>query len=152
MATAVRARTAAPRVAPVNVRSRRTLQVVVQSPVTEAMKELARTFVRENTLCNAAKNKADKAKKALNAAMEQAGVLVFEVDVDGKTADCEIKSGTRNFVDVEVLRGLLDEKTFLRVVSATQGAVEEHLGTNILMKCLKEETTAPALKISVRKG
>lgn len=134
------------------VRSRSRAPVaLVQSAATPAMITLAQVSFRENAKMNAAKREAEKAKKELNILMANAGVDKFDVDVDGAACEAVIEATVGNAVDVLKLRDLVSEEVFYRIIAATQSAVENEVGKNILMKCMVETTGEPSLKIRKKK-
>ena len=108
---------------------------------TASMKENARTFFTENQLSNKHKRAADKARKALLVEMADTKQEPFEftTTIDGKkqTLRCEIAAGTAVQVDVHKLRTLVDEKTFMAIVSASKTAIVDAVGTVIADQCTK---------------
>lgn len=57
----------------------------------------------------------------------------------------------KSYVDVAALKKLCpDEKLFLKVVTATQKSVTEHLGGLVLDKCLKREAIGDKFKLSYK--
>lgn len=108
---------------------------------TASMKENARTFFTENQLSNKHKRAADKARKALLVEMADAkqDPFSFTTTIDGKrqTLDVEIAAGTAVQVDVAKLRKLVDEKTFMSIISASKTAIVDAVGTVIADQCTK---------------
>lgn len=108
---------------------------------TSSMKENARTFFTENQLSNKHRRAADKARKALLVEMADAKQesFNFTTTIDGKkqTLDVEIAAGTAVQVDVVKLRTLVDEKTFMAIVSASKTAIVDAVGTVIADQCTK---------------
>lgn len=119
------------------------------------MLQLAQDSFLANREANAAKAKADKAKKELDRLMDQNGFkeLTLTVDVDGKPVVVEAvyEAGTENVVDVHKLAKKVDQATFMRIVSASQKDVADALGDNVKNQVLVTVEKDPSLKIRAKK-
>lgn len=108
-----------------------------QVEVDAQMLELARTFFTANKASNALNRQADAARKALHKQMLSNGVTTFRtaVEIDGAVAQIEAKidQPEAETISVEKLRTLVDDQTFMRIVSATKTAVTAHAGTNVMV-------------------
>jgi hypothetical protein len=118
---------------------------------TVEMIKLAQDERRANALKNKATRDEKEANEKLNKLMNEKGVksFSFTVELDGAFTNCtaQIAGGTKDVIDVALLRTLVDEPTFLKIVSATKGAIETHAGKNMVVKVTKTEATPEALKI-----
>lgn len=132
-------------------RSRAAAAVHPNPKVTLAMLTLAETTYIKNSAMNAAKRETDKAKKELNILMAQAEVDQFDTTIEGVPCEAVIEAAIGNAVDVGKLRKLVPEEVFMSIVSATQDAVKNIVGENILMKCLVETRGEPSLKVRKKK-
>lgn len=110
---------------------------------TQAHKALARTFYLENAVMNKAKSPAEKARKDLFKQLEAAGIEAFDFETTITEDDVtsypslkiseggklrlavEVATPEVESIDVELLRPLVDEATFLTIVSASKKALEE---------------------------
>ena len=107
---------------------------------------------------NARKNKASRdesnSKKKLHKAMLQSNVRRFEFDgeFEGSVTPAEaiITEDTVEVLDVEKLRALVDEETFMQVISATKTAVEKFCGEDIVMQASVPVTKPASLKVRKR--
>lgn len=104
--------------------------------MTAAHKQKARTFFLENAAMNAAKRKSEAERKALFAELERAGIAEFSfatTDSEGKKVRLEVKVETpaAESIDVAILRTLVDDATFMRIVSASKKAVQEEAGKSV---------------------
>ncbi|MCA1807452.1 MAG: hypothetical protein LC687_06370 [Actinobacteria bacterium] len=108
---------------------------------TASMKEAARTYFAENTVSNTHKRAADKARKQLLVEMADAKQepFTFTTTIDGKrhTLDVAVDQGAVLEVDVAKLKTLVDDKTFMAIISATKGAIVKQAGTVIADQCTK---------------
>ena len=122
---------------------------------TSVMEELAAQFHEQNVAANAAKRAADKAREALYVAMMAAGIESLQTmaasDKGTALIEAKIKATTRRVIDVEALQSLVGPETFLKIVSATQKSVVEHCGTDLAMRCSKEETGDENVSVTVVK-
>jgi hypothetical protein len=103
---------------------------------TAAHKASAREFYLQNSAMNAAKKNSEAERKALFASLEEAGIDWFDFetkDAEGNRLRLAVQVMTpvTDSIDVELLRDLVDEPTFLRIVSASKKAVEEHADKSI---------------------
>lgn len=113
-------------------------------------------LAQETMIANAAKNKATrdekKSKEALHKKMIQTDTkqFSFTVEIEGAFQSCEavIAAGTKEYIDVEKLRKLVDEPTFMKIISATKGATVEFAGENIAIKATSTADTPEALSVS----
>ena len=148
--------TAAPATAPVRTRQRPAPKpaeaVVASAPVTntgtkkptKAMKAHLAAYAPANIATNAAKRIADKEKKLLWPAMAEAGYEIGDggftekVTIDGKVREfrAEIVEPDKQKVDCAKLLELVGKDKFMEIISATQDAVTDAVGGNILNQCL----------------
>jgi hypothetical protein len=112
-----------------------------------SLDEAISAFVAANTEKNAASRREEAAKKRIEKLMADADIRRHALPIGDKTYEATIEPGERNYVDVAILRTLVDDATFMKIVSATQGDVKEHCGTATLARVLKTKTTPPSLKI-----
>ena len=119
------------------------------------MEALAEKFYQHNAAANAAKRAADKARDELYAAMKADGIDAFtttaEMEAGAILIKAELKSTTRRVIDVQTLAKLVSPETFIKVVSATQKAVTEQCGTDMVLRCSKEEKGDENVSVSVVK-
>lgn len=122
---------------------------------THSMKENARTFYTENTKANAHKRAADKARKALLVEMVDAKQepFSFTTTIDGKrqTLDVSVDQRPSLEVDVAKLKTLVDEKTFMKIVSASKNAIVDEVGTVISDQCTKTVPGSTNANVKVAK-
>lgn len=135
------------------IRARRlmvdTTPVVVQPVATpvvaidrEVLAELE-VLAGQQFVANKAKNKynreADALEKVLYKKMLTAGIRDFitSVAVDGGVAriEAKISAPEGETISVEKLRTLVDDETFMKIVSATKKAVTDEAGTNVTVAC-----------------
>jgi hypothetical protein len=140
------------RVRAINVEATATpVQPVANGSASEATMGHLRDFILANVRANRFKREADAAKKALNAAMQEDGIKTIQsaVIVDGvtKTYAGTIAEGESDVISVEKLRALVDNATFMKIVSATKTAVVEHCGSNVATACIVTQKTAEALSL-----
>lgn len=140
----LRTRTAAPKARPALVSDN-------SSALEAELLQLTEEFYTANKEANAAKAKADKAKKALDRLMSQNEIDRVDTEVDGVAVEALYEGGTENVVDIQALRKLVGEQTFLEIVSASQKSVSDHLGDNVLNKVIKAVPKEPSLKIRAKK-
>jgi hypothetical protein len=119
---------------------------------TGEMIRLAQEAFLANKEANAATSRCKAKQKELSKAMSKAGIDAFEfmgpVPTGGEVAaraaiepfDCDV-------ISVEILRGLVDDATFMRIVKASQTAVKDEAGEYVCNKALVTETRPPELKI-----
>ena len=116
------------------------------------LKSLVADFYRKNNAKNAATREAEKAQKALNAAMALANInrVSENVAMDGGAVVpvvAEITAEVTEGISVEKPRGLVDDATFMKIVSATKTAVEAHAGTNIVIQATVTQIGKESLKV-----
>jgi len=113
--------------------------------------ELAKSTYKAKVAKNAAGREETNTRKSLYKEMKDAGIKQFQCDaiIDGKkvTLEADIDAPDRIVVDPAVLLKLVDEETFLQIVSATQTSVKEHAGEAILRRC--SETTKGTENVTV---
>ena len=149
-APAPRARSRALNLAPAPV-----VQPVAKPGAAAASAEMV-TMAQAVLKANAAKNASSKIEKdtseKLNKLMLDKGVksFAFTVELGGAfiNAEAKIEGGKKDVIDVALLKTLVDEQTFMKIVSATKGAIETHAGKNMVIKVTKTEDTPEALKIA----
>lgn len=108
-------------------------------------------LLREILVANARKNAAGREEKSATAKlfsrMVKRGVDRFSVDVDGKPITASIAAGTKSSVNIPKLATLVTPKELIEMVSATQGAVKDKMGSVVLAKVLDTEATPKKLVI-----
>lgn len=129
------------------------VQPVANVPVgaTEQMIKLAQDAI----VANAAKNKATRDEKSaiesLNKLMIEGGIkhFPFTTTIAGTVTKAEavIAAGEKDVIDVALLRTLVDDATFMKIVKATKGDIETHCGKNMVIKVTSTKTTEEELKI-----
>lgn len=134
---------------PVRVRSPRVATTPTPTP---QMVTLAQEAFLANKEANAATSRCKAKQKDLSKAMTKAGVDAFEFMGPTLTggqvrARAAIEPITKDVIDVEVLRTIVDDKTFMRIISATQGKVKEEAGEHVCYKALVTEDCPAELKI-----
>jgi hypothetical protein len=117
-----------------------------------ALKAALESFWRANTVANAAGRQAEAAKKALATAMAQANSKRVSTNValeNGAVVPvvAEVTAEPGEVVSVAKLRGLVDDETFMKIVSATKTAVTQHAGTNVLIQSTVTVVGNESLKI-----
>jgi hypothetical protein len=122
-----------------------------RSGATPEMIALAQQAIAANKTANAASSQSRKDTKALHKLMSQAGVsqFQFEAEFNGASfpAEAVIAPIAVDVISVEKLRALVDDDTFMKIVKATKGAVEEHAGTHIAIQTTVTEERPADLKI-----
>ena len=111
---------------------------------TQAHKALARTFYLENAAMNKAKKTSEAARKDLFAALELEGITDFAFGTTNEAGEAlrlrvKVETPAAESIDVALLKGLVDEATFLKIVSASKKAVEEHADKAILPRVTVKE-------------
>jgi hypothetical protein len=123
--------------------------------VTPEMKQLAAEFHRENTASNAAKNKADKARKKLYAGMKAAGVKTFDLvtSIEGKDISLEatVEAKDSTYIDTAILASIVSKEQFEQIVTAAKGTVEKIAGTDVAVRASKTKTGSENVTIKVKK-
>lgn len=110
--------------------------------VTAKMKAQAKQYYETNAAANAAATAAKKVRASLLTGMDEGDITEFNflaTLTDGKqvSLDVNIEEPMRDEIDILKLHKLVDEKTFLKIVSASIKAVEDEVGTIIANKCKK---------------
>jgi len=136
---------------------RRTLETTENSKgVTPEMRKLVKEYFFANDEANAAKRKADKARKSLLAHMKDGGVRSFDTRAQTEettlTLTAVVKTGMVTAIDVEKLRKVVgDDQKFMGIVSATKTAVTEACGTAVADQCAITAPGKENVKVSVKK-
>jgi hypothetical protein len=106
---------------------------------TAAMKAAARAYFAHSKAKNREEAAGNKERKKLLTMMEDAKVTDFSMQttVDGKHVSLDVSVGApvRNVIDVERLKDLVDEKTFMKIIGASVAAVTDHAGKVIATQC-----------------
>lgn len=108
----------------------------------EQMLDLIRTVFLKNKEQNAAKREHDRSRKQLYASMKDSGtesIQTFVVAPEGRVrVEAKIAPVNPNGlrVDVEKLKSLVDEETFMNCISASQTSVAKYCSTSVLTQCL----------------
>lgn len=118
------------------------------SDITEAansklslMDRLASDYYNANKLKNRYSKKESAARKDLMSTMKEKGISNKTVKVldeetgEIKTKDVEIKATEQTVIDVAKLQTLVDEETFMKIVSATKTSVQNHAGNLVAEEC-----------------
>lgn len=134
---------------------RRAVQVGTQVQSGPTITAEMRTEVERLHVANKAKNAAGsterKAQEELNRLMAQAsGGVDWEFDhsftrftTDGEsvpktiTVDVTYAQGSKETIDLETLKGMVDEETFLKCIAATKGRVKDNAGSNVVATCTR---------------
>lgn len=102
----------------------------------DSMRQLAAEFFRENKAMNAAKSKAEKARKALYKMMKDNNLktLSFDTSIDGKTVslDATISTPSGTAMDVAKLYKTLPFDEFISIVTASAKSVGDKAGKEIV--------------------
>ena len=118
---------------------------------TNEMADLAQGFYEANKRKNAASVDERKQKGALHKLMIREGVSEFAFDgvFEGTTTPmvAAIKEDTVEQADVAKLRGLVDDETFMKIISATKKAITDIAGDHVYQRCAVDITKPPALKV-----
>jgi hypothetical protein len=118
---------------------------------TPAMVAIAQKVVALNATKNLASSEEKKAVLALNKLMIGADLkqFPFTVEVKGAFQACEaiIEETKGEYIDVTVLRSLVDDATFMKIVAAAKGKTVELAGENVALKATRPETKPASLKI-----
>jgi len=140
----------------INPRPRRRGTNLDSTPNVPAYETHARDFFRANKAKNASAREERTARSECHRAMVAEDMTSFSFEEDGDTIEARIAGGEKTIVNVEQLHGLVLDGTitmsqFLKAVSATQTSVKGVLGSDVLARCSKIETTEAALKIAKKK-
>jgi hypothetical protein len=119
--------------------------------VTPEMLEMAEAYFRLNAAKNEAAREAERAFKRLNSLMGVAEIERFEFMVGNQLVEAVIEPSTTKDVDVYALRKKVSEADFMDAICATQTAVKDKFGVNILNSVLVEKEKPAALKVRTPK-
>lgn len=107
---------------------------------TDAMRTNAVTIFVKNKEMNAAKVAHDGARKLLHGMMVEAGIPSFQHTFNYNnaplTVDVTVAKPEQQAVDIQKLAKLVTPEQLLQIVTASQKAVIDLVGTNILNQCL----------------
>lgn len=124
------------------------------SPATPEMLALAEETFEANARKNKASREEANAKKKLHKAMLQSNVRHFNFDGEFEgavtPAEAVIAEDTVEVLDVHKLKALLDEETFMQVISATKTAVEKFAGEDVVMQASVPLVKPASLKVRKR--
>lgn len=117
---------------------------------------LMREFYIANKDCNAAKAKAEKARKELYQLMKDEkknSHVATVINSDGLPLPliAEVGASEKNEVDIVKLRKLVGEDVFMQCVSATQSAVKDVAGENICNLTLVKKVGTENVSVSIKK-
>jgi len=117
---------------------------------------LAKEFYVNNAAMNKAKSAAEKARKALLTAMQEAKVKVADIDLlteDGSMLPLKafIETPSTEYISVAALRENVSEEVFMKCVSATKKSVTEHAGAALATTCARSGTGTTNVYVEVRK-
>jgi len=105
----------------------------------DVLQRILSAYHLANSASNAHKRAADAQKRDLHKAMIAAGTKDASARVtmpDGtvELVEAKIDAPEEEIISVARLRTLVDDETFMKIVSATKTAVTAHAGTNIVLK------------------
>jgi hypothetical protein len=164
--TVTRAAVSAPPPPPPRIRTRAIGNAPAENPravagdnapaPTKAQKDLAQAFFLSNQIANAAKSRADKARKDLFKSMKEEGTGSFEhtfKDHEGAKfiVDVAIETPTMNYIDIDTLRKLVKPDVFDKIITATKTAVETHAGKAIALEAEKTKPGTENVNVKARK-
>lgn len=122
------------------------------SAATPEMVQLARESFEANKIANAKTAIANAKSKALAKLMIAAEIASFRLT--GQTANggsvpvlAIIEETVVDEISVEKLRTLVDDATFMAIIKASKGAVQEAVGEHIAIKSINTVIKPPSLKI-----
>ena len=119
------------------------------------IRKLARETFINNKEMNAAKRKSDATRKQLYKEMKDHGLesFDFETTIDGEKFRLTSEIGSRNItvIDVNALRSIVDDDTFMKICSASQKSVVEHAGTEVLTRCSTSKRGSENVTVSPTK-
>ena len=126
------------------------------SVVPKEILDLATELFTLNWTQNKAKRNYDKTRTLLYQKMKEAGIQSFElkgVGEDGKLVDCDalIGAAVGTVVSISKLRKLVSDEQFLKIVSASNKAVTDIVGTAILNQCLVPTVGDENVSVRARK-
>jgi hypothetical protein len=131
----------------------RTRQTAPAVPATVV--ELAQQAFAANQEKNKATSAEKAAQKALNKAMVAANIDRFDFtgSFNGANipAEAVIEETPCDVIDVNVLRTLVDDDTFMRIVSATKTACDAEAGENTTIRATKTIVKPASLKVRKKK-
>ncbi len=123
------------------------MSAVPQSTATAEMREQCELVWTTNKAKNKLGRQETAAKKTLNKQMVKGEVEQFAINVDGTEVEAVIEEKDEEYLDVNILVSMVDPETFMKIVTATKGAVAEHCGDNVVIACTKTRTKPAALQI-----
>lgn len=121
---------------------------------TPEIKALAKDVFEANARKNAAGREESKAQKKLDVLMAKVSegqAWGFNQKVGKDTVDADFVRGEKGTINVTTLFGLVDKDTFLRIVKATKGAVDDEAGNNISAACTDTVPGDWKAKVKARK-
>jgi len=133
-----------------------TLKDTVQAPVTFQMKSEARKAWIANKLKNINSIIEKRSRDTLYSQMKESGIKSFDFITeisDGnkgtkkQSISVEIAEGSTTICDIQKLKSLVSPDDFLKIISATKGAVEKFSGKNVASEVF---TTKPSGEFSVK--
>lgn len=136
---------------PTPIRQRARTPGTVARPTAEMVNKAQDAFYATKQ-ANAAASAARKATSELAKLMAKAGIDVFTFQGETPTGStvpvrAAIEPIPTDVIDVNVLRTLVDDATFMRVIKATKGDVENECGSHIVMKATATIEKPAELKI-----
>lgn len=119
-------------------------------------KALAKEFYLENKAMNAAKKKAEAARKKLFKGMREANITSFPFTIvteSGKVSLVSaITSGRSSTVmDTEAIYRALDEKTFLKIATISKKSAQDECGTDFVEQYSSVQPGTPNVSVSPKK-
>lgn len=131
------------------IRSRRVVETQPEvQPVaqpTNQLEALAREFFIANKASNAFSRTAASARSSLYKKMLADNIRSFTATIEYQGAmlpiEARISAPEQDVISVEKLRTLVDDETFMKIVSATKTAVTQYAGTNV---CIAATVTGHA--------
>lgn len=120
------------------------------------MERLAAQYHQYNVAANAAKRAAEKAREELYTAMKVANVDSFVTKAESEVGssvliEAKVKATVRRVIDVEALAKFVSPEVFIKVVSATQKAVVDQCGSDLALRCSREEQGDENVSVAVVK-
>lgn len=114
----------------------------VDPELQKKLRKLAINVFTHNKAMNAEKSKHDKNRKELLKLMQDNHIevldpITFTYQDTKKTIETGIVTPETSYIDVNKLKELVDEKTFMMIVSATATAVKDHAGELVATQCKK---------------
>jgi hypothetical protein len=113
--------------------------------------DIARELIADIVRANAEKNRQGRIeaakKKELHSLMAKHGIENIRHEVDNELIEAVIAAGEKTTIDVAALYNAVELPVFLSTVSATQGAVKEKCGSNVLAMVSTAKATDPVLSV-----